>query len=56
MCPNCQSNNTQNRGSRRGIKRYFCKDFKTSFISKRRPKQLQSSIFKEYFLQRQTLQ
>ena len=30
ICINCQSKNTQNRGSRRGIKRYFCKDCKRS--------------------------
>jgi len=40
---------------RRGIRRYFCKDCKTSFSSKRRPEKLQEVIFKEYFLQRQTL-
>ena len=40
---------------RRGIKRYFCKDCKTSFSSKRRPEALQKIIFEEYFLHRQTL-
>jgi hypothetical protein len=52
---NCTSKNIQKRGSRRGIKRYFCKDYKTSFSSNRRPKQLQKLIFEEYFLHRQTL-
>ncbi len=55
ICINCHSNNTQNRASRRGIKRYFCKDCKTSFSSKRWPEQLQKIIFQEYFLYHQTL-
>ena len=55
ICTHCQSKNTQNRGTRRGIKRYFCKDCQASFSSSRRPNKLQFVIFKEYFLQRQTL-
>ncbi|WP_425471118.1 transposase-like zinc-binding domain-containing protein [Sulfurimonas crateris] len=52
MCINCKSKNVISKGSRRGIKRYFCNDCKTSFSSKRRPEYLQEIIFKEYFLQR----
>ncbi len=51
----CNSNNTQNYGPRRGTKRYFRKDCKSSFSSKRRPEQLQKIIFEEYILHRQTL-
>ncbi len=40
---------------RRGIKRYLCKDCRTSFSSKRRQEQLEKIIFEEYFLHRQTL-
>jgi len=51
----CGCKSIQNRGSRRGIKRYFCKDCNKSFSSNRRPERLQKKIFKEYFEHRQTL-
>jgi hypothetical protein len=49
------SKSTIKKGIRLDIQRYFCNSCKTSFSSKRRPKKLEKSIFKQYVYKRQTL-
>jgi len=44
-----------NKGSKRGIKRYFCTECKVSFSSKRRSKNLQAIIFNKYVYKRHIL-